>query len=853
MKQLSTFCLALTLGMGPHLAAQPAPQPLPPTRAQRPAPIVAPAAVPKTAGPEMNVIGFAATPLGEVLEEYYRVTGRRILRDQGLENVTVSIEVPGEFTQAEYLDIIEKGLLMHGYALVPSGDKLFKLVATEGRSSPSVHNVPMILQAADLPLTDQVVTHVLRLNHLDAGQAATAFVQIIPPHAYGKVVAVPNAQSLILTEASQTIRAYLELAKQVDFPASETKHKTIHLERADAEDVASQLADLLGVVSGGTGAGRQNAAYPAKSVTPQAGIAAQQKTAAEARNTSLNPTTRVGESGADVAPPKIQAIGRTNSLLVIARPLDIEYIESLVVELDAESPTRGFVSRRLNYIDLTTFLNIASKALLRNSAESTGVAPLGGGIQTTTHTTQAGTTNQGYGSSGYGGFGQGGMIGGGMYGSGGGYGRGGMGGGFNSVSSAPPLEVTKKADSALIGKTLVIVDPGTSKFFASGPPDELRMLNELANELDVRPRQIFLSAIIGEFTLGDEFNFGLDWINTLQKVGENNLVGGVLNTQGTAFTDISKMGGLADIIAEGGPAVLGGLTAYGQIGDHLNVFLQALEKTNRFQVLQKPTLTTLNHQPATIYIGQQIAIAGQTYTSGTGGIGNNLGFTTTTDYVPVRLQLEITPHIFNDKEVMLEFKQQNNDVSGFTTISGNRVPNISEQGMQNSLIVPDRTVAMLGGLITERDSNDKTGIPFLVRIPIIKHLFGSTSKSKSRKELMIFVQPRILASGEAHVQEQADWNRKNLSYDPTLHFAQPQDPVPLDALPPSDGRRSRPGDSSPLLPLPHWHSLDRERPTSSSENHKQAQANVNPPKAEMVDDTPHSSSMEKAKAMMRKK
>src|SRR6185503_5487946 len=156
-------------------------------------------------------------------------------------------------------------------------------------------------------------------------------------------------------------------------------------------------------------------------------------------------------------------------------------------------------------------------------------------------------------------------------------------------------------------------------------------------------------AIVGEFTLGGEFNFGLDWINTLQKAGNNSLVGGVINTQGTAFSDLSKLGNVADIIADGGPAALAGLTAYGQIGEHLNVFLQALEKTNRFQVLQKPTLTTLNHQPATIYIGQDIPIAGQTFTTGTGGVNNGLGFTSTTDFVSVRLQLDITPHIFNDK------------------------------------------------------------------------------------------------------------------------------------------------------------------------------------------------------------
>src|SRR4029079_4472432 len=94
---------------------------------------------------------------------------------------------------------------------------------------------------ADLPKTDQVVTHVIQLQYLDAGEAATAFQQIIPPHSYGKIAAIPNAQALVVTEASQTIRAYLELAKQVDLPPGETMHKTIHLDRADAEEVAGQL------------------------------------------------------------------------------------------------------------------------------------------------------------------------------------------------------------------------------------------------------------------------------------------------------------------------------------------------------------------------------------------------------------------------------------------------------------------------------------------------------------------------------------------------------------------------------------------------------------------------------------
>jgi type II secretory pathway component GspD/PulD (secretin) len=246
--------------------------------------------------------------------------------------------------------------------------------------------------------------------------------------------------------------------------------------------------------------------------------------------------------------------------------------------------------------------------------------------------------------------------------------------------------------------------------------------------------------------------------------------------------------------------------------------------------MQKPTVTTLNHQPASIYIGQQIAIPGQSYTTGANA-GSDVGIYSTTQYIPVRLQLDIVPHIFNNKEIMLEFKQTNNDISGFTTISGNRVPNISEQGMMNTLIVPDRTTIMLGGLITERDRNDKKGLPFLVRVPVLKHLFGNTSKTKDRRELMIFVQPRIMEDGATHVQEQADWSKKNLSYDADKRFADPQDDTPLNALPPSDGRTT----VTPLLPLPGWRSNDV--PPSAPQVILKQKGSA-PSKATVVEETP---------------
>jgi general secretion pathway protein D len=727
-----------------------------------------------------NIIGFTATPVSEVLAEYFRVTGRRVLRDRGLESAVVTIDVPGEFSEEEYRIIIEKGLLMHGYALVPSGDNLYKLIAAEQGSTPSTQNVPMILRAEDLPKSDQVVTHVLQLNHLRAEEASAAFQQIIPLHPYGKMLAVPNVRALVITEASQTIQAYVELARQVDQPPMETVQKTIRIERAEAEDVVEQLGVLLGLGNAAlsTGAGTAgNAAIPAGG------------SGAAPMNVSL------GNSASDAAKPLMQAVTRTNSIVVVARPLDMQKIEALVRELDAESSSSRYFSRKLNYLDLTVFLSIAEKALSRNDpkgkddsltaqqgnqqsssqpssafASANSGSALSGGVNSTPN---AGGT--GYPSSMTGGTG--------------------FGQGLGTGNSASNLQVTKKPVSILIANTLVIADPASSKFFASGPPDQIKALQELAEELDVRPRQILLSAIIGEFTLGDDFNFGLDWIQTLKQAGDDGLVGGVLNTQGTAFANPSNLKDIAGFLVANGPASLGGLTAYGQINKNLSIFLQTLERTRRFHVLQKPTVTTLNHQPASIYIGQQVAIAGQTYTNGAVA-GGGLGFTSTTQYIPVRLQLDIIPHIYNDSEVMLEFRQQNNDVSGFTTISGNRVPNISEQGMQNSLIVPDRATAMLGGLITERDTNTKSGLPFLVRIPVIKHLFGSTTNNKERREMMIFVQPRILPDSTSHMLEQAKFGDYSTNFDEAAGFAGMPETIVPRAIP---AREDQPND---LLPPP---------------------------------------------------
>jgi type II secretory pathway component GspD/PulD (secretin) len=114
-------------------------------------------------------------------------------------------------------------------------------------------------------------------------------------------------------------------------------------------------------------------------------------------------------------------------------------------------------------------------------------------------------------------------------------------------------------------------------------------------------------------------------------------------------------------------------------------------------------------------------------------------------YQDVSLRLDVSPLIMSDNELMLQIKQVNASVAGNTTISGNPIPNISNQGLETTIMVKDGATIMLGGLISETTERVRNGIPILKDIPIIKYLTSSTRNDKNRRELLVFIQPRIVS------------------------------------------------------------------------------------------------------------
>jgi type II secretion system protein D len=707
-------------------------------------------------GKDFVLIQYPNFDLTEILLDYELWTGKKVIRDANIEGVKVTIETTGELPKEQAIRYLEASLLLNGYAFVPAGPGLVKILAADAKR-PSTEGTDFYTDVSKLPFNEEVVTFIATLKHINSEDAVKAIDQIIPRHSYGLVQAVENMKALVIIENTATIRAILTVLEQLDKPAQPEIQKSFQLTRADAEDVAGALNEILESEEEESGGGPGGRAPPAVQGNPAGGQPGQPAPA---------PSISVGSGGntpgSNAKPPKIVAIPRTNRILVIGTEESVDYIGKLIEELDAPTDLRNFVTRRLHYLRVDAAMSIIGDAINRGNGQTAGGTGAGGaGGVTGNSTTNAGantvTNNNRFGGGlggnmgGMGGFGGGmGGMGGGMGGFGGGMGGfgGGMGGfgggmgGMGGMGGGQPLLQNTAPTSLLVGKTLLISDPINNSIFLSGPPDHLRILDEIINELDVRPKQIVINVVIGEMNLSDNYEFGIDYLLRPTRFNFNSYSGtglGVLRNTAAAFVDPNAIGDNTDL-----PSGVGGLTAYGSIDDGVDVIVRALAGNRNFEVVSRPTLLTMNNQPADITSGTSIPVPTTSTNSVNPGGDGQFGVTSQIQFQPIVLGLSVTPLINNDNELTLQIQQQNNEQSGSTTINGNPFPNISQQTLNTTVMVRDGSTVLLGGLIRENVEKERNGLPFLKDVPLIKHLVSSVKDNKTRRELLVFIQPRIV-------------------------------------------------------------------------------------------------------------
>ncbi|MBL9129926.1 MAG: hypothetical protein JNG86_01920 [Verrucomicrobiaceae bacterium] len=706
-------------------------------------------------------LNFPSVPVQAIIPFYQELTGRKLILDSNLQGNQLRIVSPHLLTRKDAVAFIESTLLLNGYAFIQK-DATTSLLINHGANAnvPAV-GLPVYHSLSELPLTDEICHFVLPLQYVTASDAAKAFTEVIKPHTYGALMPVANDTALLVTENSSTIRSIVRIAQIIDVPPTQIANETIKLQRADVEIVAEIINEIFEKDEESAPAATAPSPPPVNAA-PRPGLPAGNATPMNTATNTTGATGNRGSTGIKVIPYR-----RTNELIVFARPVDIAYIRSLAEKLDKQDDTDTPRKFRLRHLNVSDFLASARDMLARDTdiqSESGGASSGGGQRSGRDRATVGGSrdnNNSGRDPAGNnnfnnnGGFGVGGL----------GNGTGGNANGNRSLLDDP--DIVGAPESIIVGKTLLIADPQSNSLVVSGSVEHIQRIEQLLETLDVRPQQIYITAIIGQLNLGTEFNYGFDFLKLLDDFSIRDAAAAAAGGAGAAATanTISFPANFREF-------AYNKLNFYGQVGS-LSNYIKVVDGNRNFKVLATPSVYAKNASKAVIQSGQKIAVPAQILSNGAfaGGVASN---SVSVEYRDVLLKLEVIPLINSDDEVTLKIAQINDTIVGSQNISGNTLPTISTQELVTEVSVKDGAAVVLGGLITERVNDSARGGIFLRRIPIIKHLFGTTQKESTREELLIFIQPHIMkASDSLDGPNRIEQGRSNL-YEEALEFSSPR-------------------------------------------------------------------------------
>ena len=723
-----------------------APMPAPPSDAtsQPPLPDQNTAQIPPNTRSAEDTIPKMEYPNAEVktvLDFYEQLTGKRVIYDNTVQG-TVNIVITSPVTRREAIQIIETNLLLNGFSLIPGSDNIVKVIGLT--KNPRTSGVPVVSDPSLIPENDRVITYLFRLKYLDPAELSQMLqAGYIAPSIYTALTPLPKSQSLMITESTPVIRGLMKIIQQIDMPPAEVVSEFIPLERADVKDVLEKLEKLFEKPQGPGGA-----AAPARANVPPPNPAGGPAPGAEGGTVEIQGGSSLSEDSVIVGKIKLTADIRTNRIHVITRPINLPFVRQLIRDFDSNVPFAEPEKRALKYVSASDMLDIVVKAITEPGikAEESGA----GGSKGAAKSSQPSSSSFGGGSSG--GMG------------------GGMGGSNMGSEELSPASVDTTPKAVTVGNTKIIADPRENTIIVLGNKEIRSKVFALLDQMDVRAPQVMLNTVIGELSVNEDSNIGFDYIlhpGGILGSGSSAPVLGAGHSLGASnFTGNSLVGTLAGALGGGT-----GLTAALNLSNSLDVVVNLLQSTGRFKVIQRPMVFTSNNKKAIIASGEEIAIPTQTLSNvgSTGLLNNNTAaVSSSVQYQPVELKLEVVPLINADKEVNLDIVQTLNSDSGKSTnVGGSSIPTITTRYIKTNVSVPNRGTVVLGGLIKRNIGGGNSGIPLLSKIPLIGYAFRSSSKQNDREELIILIRPVVTNLPSENIRN-SETEQQRLMIEPDL-------------------------------------------------------------------------------------
>jgi general secretion pathway protein D len=329
--------------------------------------------------------------------------------------------------------------------------------------------------------------------------------------------------------------------------------------------------------------------------------------------------------------------------------------------------------------------------------------------------------------------------------------------GPQAAAAASPTSGGSNVDASVT----IWADIPTNALIITAPPKIMKSLMAVIDKLDIRRAQVEVEAIIVEVDVNNSSNLGVQWLTEGQ-----NSVAGIINLpgSGTSIVDLAAAAlGVASgtttsslstttttgttassisssTVGTGATFAVGRYNSNG--GVNFAALIQALRSDGTSNIISTPSLITMNNEEAEVKVTQEIPLITGSYTSSTASVNGTTSPFETIQREEVGTILKVTPHINEGDSVQLKIEQEDSSPGAKLTDSADISTN--KRSIKTTILIEDGGVIVLGGLMSDSVTESEDRVPGLGAIPIIGNLFKSRSGSRQKKNLLVFIRPRIL-------------------------------------------------------------------------------------------------------------
>ncbi len=274
-----------------------------------------------------------------------------------------------------------------------------------------------------------------------------------------------------------------------------------------------------------------------------------------------------------------------------------------------------------------------------------------------------------------------------------------------------------------------------------GTPDQIALAEKLVDDLDRARPEVLVDIAVLQISKDKSRTLGLSPPSSATVTLQSNI-----NTSSSSSSSTTTTTGTTSTSTGTGLELntLGNLNATDFQVAIGSANLSAVMSDSDTKMLQNPQVRALDNQKATLKIGERVPVATGSFQPGIGGVGINPLVNTQFQYLDVGVNIDVTPHVHNDREVTLKITMEISSVVGQSSIGGISQPIIGQKKIEHEIRLRDGESSLIGGIFDDSQTRSLAGIPGLAQIPLIRYLFGQETKDHEQDETVFAITPHVV-------------------------------------------------------------------------------------------------------------